>query len=130
MSVRANPTIRHVTLDDGRTVFDEFVAYDADIHFEAMGEAQFWMSVRIPDGRMWFINCGAVNNRAKGYANCELVEGGDMPSRDDYRRDRYARALLALDRPITDFDDDLTDHGRAQWRARADRFIAALEEAP
>jgi len=72
--VNREPIIRHATGDDDSTYFDEFIANGVDIHFEAMGQAQWWMSIRHADGRMWFINCGAVDDRAKGYARCELVE--------------------------------------------------------
>lgn len=48
----------------------EFIAHNASIHFEAMGESQFWIGIEI-DGRIWHINCGAINPNAKGYARCE-----------------------------------------------------------
>ena len=59
--------------DDDRAPhgLDEFVAHNATVHFEAMGQAQFWIGVTLPDGRSWAINCGAVNRNAKGYAICE-----------------------------------------------------------
>lgn len=50
---------------------DEFIARNVDIHFEAMGDAQFWIGIRAEDGREWHINCGAVNSRARGYALIE-----------------------------------------------------------
>ena len=59
---------------------DEFVADGVSIHFEAMGNAQFWIGVRHPDGRLWHINCGAVNPNAKGYAHVEDEgEAGEQP---------------------------------------------------
>lgn len=62
------PIIR--TDDDGR--LDEFVARNVNVHFEAMGEAQFWIGIHDPaTGRSWMLNCGAVSNRATGYAMCE-----------------------------------------------------------
>jgi len=41
--------------------------------------------------------------------------------------DRLAKALLAVDYPSSAFDQ-LTDHGRAKWRSRADRLVALLNE--
>lgn len=66
----ADPTIRYADLG-GRTEFDEFIADNATVHFEAMGDSQFWIGITLTDGRSWAINCGAVNTRAKGYAICE-----------------------------------------------------------
>lgn len=57
--------------DHGTEEFDEFVAHNATVHFEAMGQASWWIGVDLPDGRHFAINCGAVNPRAKGYAICE-----------------------------------------------------------
>lgn len=51
---------------------DEFIADNVDIHFEAMGHAQFWMMVTCREtGRMWHLNFGAVSTRPKGYAIAE-----------------------------------------------------------
>jgi hypothetical protein len=51
---------------------DEFVLYDvASVHFEAMGQAQFWMAIRMKDGREFDVNFGAVNPNARGYARIE-----------------------------------------------------------
>lgn len=51
---------------------DEFVANAVNIHFEAMGQSQFWIGITDPAaGRSWAINCGATNGRAKGYAFVE-----------------------------------------------------------
>jgi len=68
-SMTDNPVIRYAEMPDGPE-FDEFIAHNARIHFERMGEAQFWLMVTV-DGRDWHINCGAVNMQAKGYATCE-----------------------------------------------------------
>lgn len=120
-----DPIIRYADLIDGRRVFDEFVARDVDVHFEAMGDSQFWMSLTVPDGRMWFINCGAVNHRAKGYANCELAYDPDRHGPlVDGRRERYARALCTAEHSAA--WDDLTADERATWLAKADRFIEAM----
>lgn len=73
-SQHREPVIRYAALDDRNQVFNEFIATGVGIHLEATGQAQWWMSVRHPDGRMWFIELGAVNDRAKGYAHCDLVE--------------------------------------------------------
>jgi hypothetical protein len=51
---------------------DEFVAHNVTVHFEAMGQSQYWIGVHDPaTGRMWHINCGAVNHNAKGYSFVE-----------------------------------------------------------
>jgi hypothetical protein len=51
---------------------DEFVLHDvASVHFEAMGQAQWWMAIRMRDGREFDVNFGAVNPAAKGYARIE-----------------------------------------------------------
>lgn len=53
---------------------DEFVAENVDVHYEAMDNAQFWIGITCREtGRMWHINVGAVNSRAKGYAMVEEV---------------------------------------------------------
>jgi hypothetical protein len=53
---------------------DEFIADNVDLHFEAMGQAEFWMSVTAADGRVWHINCGALNPQARGYATVEEIQ--------------------------------------------------------
>lgn len=50
---------------------DEFVARGVDVHFEAMSNNSFWIGIDFEDGTHWAINCGAVNDRAKGYAFAE-----------------------------------------------------------
>jgi hypothetical protein len=51
---------------------DEFVLYDvATVHFEAMNDAQFWMSLTMADGRVFDVNFGALNPNARGYARIE-----------------------------------------------------------
>jgi hypothetical protein len=51
---------------------DQFIAQNVNVHFEMMGGAQFWIGITDPaTGRMWHINCGAVNSRVKGYSRCE-----------------------------------------------------------
>lgn len=58
--------------DHSRGELDEFVARGVDVHFEAMGPAQFWIGITDPNtGRTWDINCGAVNPRARGYSLIE-----------------------------------------------------------
>jgi hypothetical protein len=53
---------------------DEFVASNVDIHYEAMGNSQFWIGITCREtGRTWHINVGAVNSQAKGYAIVEEV---------------------------------------------------------
>lgn len=62
--------------DDG--TLDEFVA-TGTIHFEAMDDSQWWIGVDLPDGRTFHIRCGAVNQRAKGYAYVEEDSGEGKP---------------------------------------------------
>lgn len=71
MSERENAIIRW---DDNAAQprrLDEFIAHNTTVHFEAMGDSQFWIGIDLPDGRHFAINCGAVNTQAKGYAICE-----------------------------------------------------------
>lgn len=66
-----NPIIRYVEIDGAET-FDEFVAHDATVHFEVMGNGHYWMQVDVGD-RSWHINCGVSSHfrRGTGYAICE-----------------------------------------------------------
>ncbi|MDH6282880.1 hypothetical protein [Prescottella agglutinans] len=73
-SATGAPEARYVTLADGTEEFDEFVAHSVDIHFESMDQNAWWIGITDPNtGRVWHINCGAANERAKGYARCEEV---------------------------------------------------------
>jgi hypothetical protein len=65
------PTIRYAKIG-GKSEFDEFIAHNATVHFEVMGETSFWMQIDV-GGRSWHINCGAVSSRARGYARCDEV---------------------------------------------------------
>lgn len=56
--------------EDGR--LDEFVAENAAVHFEAMGECAWALIVDLPNGDTWHVNVGATNVKAKGYALAEL----------------------------------------------------------
>jgi hypothetical protein len=57
--------------DDG--ALDDFFADDVQsVHFEALGEAQWYAIVRLRSGEDWMLNFGAVNQRAKGYARAEI----------------------------------------------------------
>lgn len=66
----ADPIIRYADFGNGEE-FDEFIAYNATVHIEGMGKTSWWIGVTLADGRMWHINLGAVNERAKFYATCE-----------------------------------------------------------
>lgn len=84
----------HVTLD-------EIIAKDVSLlHVEAMDRSQWWMSISFNDGRMFHVNCGAVNPRAKGYAFHEQVaERGEPVGRSVFDVEEYQhayRVLLAL----------------------------------
>lgn len=67
------PIIRYDAPEIGGQL-DEFIADNCSIHFEAMGDAQFWIGVTLADGRVFHINCGAESTRAKGYARCDEDE--------------------------------------------------------
>ena len=57
---------------------DEIVARNVKcIHFEMMGDAQFWMGLELANGEYWHINGGAINERAKGFCNADYQTGGD-----------------------------------------------------
>ncbi|MBM4592355.1 hypothetical protein [Prescottella equi] len=72
-SATEGPQVRHVTVG-GVEEFEEFVANGVNVHFEAMGQNAWWIGITDPKtGRSWHINCGSVNERAKGYARCEEV---------------------------------------------------------
>lgn len=61
----ANPRIQ---LDDDGTL-DDFRATDVKlVHFEAIGESQWYLTVELNDGRVWQLDFGARNSSAKGYA--------------------------------------------------------------
>jgi hypothetical protein len=67
--------VRYSTAADGTQEFDEFVANDVSIHFEAMDECSWWIGIHAKDGRVWHINVGSKSGRAKGFANCEMIQG-------------------------------------------------------
>jgi hypothetical protein len=59
---------------DGKTL-DDFMARDvAMVHFEALDEAQWYLTVELGDGQVWQLHFGAKNDRAKGYAYVEQVK--------------------------------------------------------
>lgn len=60
-----------VQLDDDGTLDDFYAADVQSIHFEALGEAQWYAVVRLNSGDEWMLNFGAVNQQAKGYARAE-----------------------------------------------------------
>lgn len=69
--VHPSPRVR---LDEGG-MLDDFCAKDVKlVHFEAMDEADWWLSVEMADGQVWHLNFGARNPRAKGYARAERVQ--------------------------------------------------------
>jgi hypothetical protein len=47
--------VRHVTLDDGSTEFDEIVAADAHVHLEKMNDSQFALIVETRNERACFM---------------------------------------------------------------------------
>lgn len=70
--IRYDPPPPGLVSMTGVRFVDEFIAKGVDIHFEAMGESQFWIGITDPtSGRMWHINCGAINPRARGYSRVD-----------------------------------------------------------
>jgi hypothetical protein len=60
--------------DDDKKL-DELVARDVDcVHFEALDDCRWYANIHMRDGRVWQLNFGSVNSRAKGYANAEQTE--------------------------------------------------------
>lgn len=82
----------------GRVQFpflDEFIAHNVDIHYEAMGDTSFWMSVRCREtGREWHLNLGAINSRARGYA---IVEDVTWPPRNTEPPTSEAAAVAGME---------------------------------
>jgi hypothetical protein len=64
-----NPRIQ---LDDDGTLDDFFASDVQSVHFEALGESQWYAVVHLASGEEWMLNFGAVNHRAKGYARAEI----------------------------------------------------------
>ncbi|GAA4175923.1 hypothetical protein [Gryllotalpicola koreensis] len=51
---------------------DEFVARGVNVHFERMGDGQWWAGIDLENGDSWHLNFGTVNPRAKVYARADL----------------------------------------------------------
>lgn len=63
-----------VGLDDDGTL-DDFAAREVElIHFEALGQSQWYATIVLKNGDTWQLNFGATNPNAKGYARAEQVE--------------------------------------------------------
>lgn len=60
-----------IQLDDNGMLDDFFASGVESVHFEALGDAQWYAVVRLETGDEWMLNFGAVNQRAKGYARTE-----------------------------------------------------------
>jgi hypothetical protein len=62
-----------VSLDDDGTL-DDFMARDvAMVHFEALDQSQWYLTVKLTDGTLWQLHFGAKNSRAAGYAWAEQI---------------------------------------------------------
>jgi hypothetical protein len=62
-----------VGLDDDGTL-DDFMAQDVKmVHFEALDQSQWYLTVELASGEVWQLKFGACNDRAKGYAFAEQV---------------------------------------------------------
>ncbi|AAN12495.1 hypothetical protein PBI_CHE8_97 [Mycobacterium phage Che8] len=70
MSDNEHPRIQ---LDDDGTL-DDFYAEDIkSVHFEAIDQSAWYATLHLADGRIWQLNFGAQNRRARGYAQAERV---------------------------------------------------------
>jgi len=58
-----------VTEIDGQ--LNEFVARNVNVHFEDMGDGDWWIGVDFDNGDHWALNFGTINPRAKTYARAE-----------------------------------------------------------
>jgi hypothetical protein len=63
--------IPRIQLDDDGTLDDFYANNVESVHFEALGEAQWYAVIRLRSGEEWLLNFGAVNHQAKGYARAE-----------------------------------------------------------
>lgn len=63
-----------ITRDPDGTL-DDFYAENIDtVHFEALDNCQWYANVQLRNGQLWTLNFGALNSRARGYANAERIE--------------------------------------------------------
>lgn len=59
--------------DDG--TLDDFCAWDVKmVHFEALDQSQWYMTVETNSGEIWQLRFGACNDRAKGYAYADQID--------------------------------------------------------
>lgn len=66
--------MRPVISSDPDGTLDEFVARDVrTVHFEALDQSQWYLTVELASGDIWQLKFGACNDRAKGYAFAEQV---------------------------------------------------------
>lgn len=62
-----------INLDDDGTL-DDFAAWGVKmVHFEAMDQSQWCLTVELDNGDVWQLRFGARNDRALGYAFAEQV---------------------------------------------------------
>jgi hypothetical protein len=63
-----------ISLDADGTL-DDFAAVGVKLlHFEALDQSQWYLTVELNDGAIWQLKFGARNDRAKGYAFAEQVQ--------------------------------------------------------
>lgn len=63
-----------ISLDEDGTL-DDFAASSVEaIHFEAIDQSRWYLTVILHGGDIWQLNFGAQNPSAKGYARAERVE--------------------------------------------------------
>jgi hypothetical protein len=64
-----------VQLDPDGTL-DDFAAWDVKVvHFEALDQSQWYLTVELDDGQIWQLHFGAKNDRAAGYARADFIKG-------------------------------------------------------
>jgi hypothetical protein len=76
-----NPRIRiDDAWPDDSEHLDDFMATDvAMVHFEALDQSQWYMTIELKDGQVWQLHFGARNSRAQGYAQANKIGASRRP---------------------------------------------------
>jgi hypothetical protein len=70
----------HINLDDDGTL-DDFAVSDVKlVHFEALDQSQWYLTVELNNGALWQLKFGARNGNAKGYAFAEQIKHSEVKS--------------------------------------------------
>jgi hypothetical protein len=78
--------VRHATLDDGRTEFDEIVASNCTVHLEKMDDGKFYLGVETATERVKFWIFAK-----RGRIDAMEYEREQVNARSDAQRRRWAR---------------------------------------